>query len=212
MPISVFFTLLALLGAALNWWGRIVDLLNLPEDMESIGETLSNLETDWGLWIFFVGLGGLIISVLIAFQKNKTHQTAVVTGSDQNSGQAPQIDRQPINHAYEYLLEMGAWKEGDEPLQIAHCLRQAALDGGITIWGAEPSSLPFERQLPLLLEIESGYWEHHEINPVCLMYSASELPDKGCFTLYTGPIHKAPDVRWHLHVDMNEIKAKWPHM
>ena len=53
---------------------------------------------------------------------------------------APPLDRQPINLAYEHLIRVGVFEEdGNDALQIANLLRQAALDGGISIWGSEPS-------------------------------------------------------------------------
>lgn len=118
------------------------------------------------------------------------------------------LDRQPINRAYEYLLDMKVFREdGNEALQIANLLRQAALDGEILIWGSEPSSISVEWQAPFLVEIDRDDWRHHEIEAVRLMESASELPEKGCTALTTG-IREAEGY-WHLHVDMNQVRSKW---
>ena len=126
--------------------------------------------------------------------------------------ESPQLDRQPINQAYEYLAGLKVVKEdGMEPMQVAGLLRQAALDGEIMIWGSEPSLVPVERQAPILLEINRGYWRHHGINPASLMIDASELPDKGCET-QRGHRHDRNDQTecyWHLHVDMKQVRTKW---
>ena len=123
----------------------------------------------------------------------------------------PAIDRQPVNQAYEHLVGLRVVKEdGNEPMQIAGLLRQAALDGEIVVWGSEPSSAPVERQAPILLEINRGYWRHHGIDPVRLMIDASELPDEGCKTQREGrPRNAQTECYWHLHVDMKQVRSKW---
>ena len=100
----------------------------------------------------------------------------------------PAIDRQPINLAYEHLIRVGVFEEdGNDALQIANLLRQAALDGDISIWGSEPSSMPVKWQAPFLIEIDRGYWRHHGIDPVRLMHDASEIPGEGCKTERESP-------------------------
>ena len=123
----------------------------------------------------------------------------------------PAIDRQPINLAYEHLIRVGVFEEdGNDALQIANLLRQASLDGEISIWGSEPSSMPVEWQAPFLIEIERGYWRHHGIDPVRLMHDASELPDEGCKTERESPPWNAQfKCYWHLHVDMNQVGSIW---
>ncbi len=157
----------------------------------------------------------ILVPVIIVWRRSlsPTHKQIVEPSKpDQSSAQASQMDRQPINHAYEYLLEMGAWKEGDESPQIAHYLRQAALDGGITIWGAEPSSLLFEWEIPLLLEIRPEFWQHYETDPFNLMRSPSNLLDGGCTTfLNRSNWYKVKTKKFyrHSHVDMNQIRVRW---
>ena len=122
----------------------------------------------------------------------KCFQRTVETDAPKSNGgtfapevetKAPPLDRQPINRAYEHLVEVGVFEEDEnEPTQIAGLLRQAALDGQILIWGSEPSFSPVEWQTPILLAIDRDYWRHHGIGPVSLMHDASELPDEGCKT------------------------------
>ena len=122
--------------------------------------------------------------------------------------QRPELDRHPINHAYEYLLDLKVFREdGNEALQIANLLRQAALDGEISVWGAEPSSVPVEWQSPFLLEIDRDHWRHNEIAAEFLMISVNDLPEKGCTTLTTGIMEV--EGYWHLHVNMNQVRYKW---
>ena len=124
---------------------------------------------------------------------------------------APPLDRQPINRAYEYLAGLKVVKEdGNEPMQIAGLLRQAALDGEIMIWGAEPSSAPVDWQTPILLAIDRDYWRHHGIDPVRLWIDASEFPDEGCRTQRESrPWNSQFECYWHLHVDMNQVGSIW---
>ena len=125
--------------------------------------------------------------------------------------QRPELDRHPINRAYEHLMEVGVFEEdGNEVMQIAGLLRQAALDGDILIWGAEPSSAPVEWQTPILLAIDRDYWRHHGIDPVRLMIDASELPDEGCKTQRESrPWDDQTECYWHLNVDMKQVRSKW---
>ena len=135
----------------------------------------------------------------------------IVRQPNTQPGERRSIERQPINHAYEHLIGVGACEEdGNEALRIASILRQAALDGQILIWGAEPSSVPDEWHNPLLLEIERDYWRHYEIDPVSLMISAGELPEQGCTTLGSSSRHPQNECYRHLHVNMNEIRSRWP--
>ena len=182
------------LGPIRDWWGGIVDLLNFSDHMKS----------------------------LIAAWKSRSQKDIGIEGQGISSGpvlpevgtKAPQLDRQPINQAYEYLVGLRVvqqdGEDGKEPMQIAGLLRQAALDRQIMIWGSEPSSAPVESQAPILLEINRGYWEHHGIDPVSLMSGASELPEKGCKTQRgSDPFNDQTECYWHLHVDMKQVKSKW---
>ena len=121
------------------------------------------------------------------------------------------VDRQPINQAYKYLVGQKIVKEdGNEPMQIAGLLRQAALDGEVVIWGSEPSSAPVEWQAPTLLEINRGYWRQHGIDPVRLMIDTSKLPEEGCKTQRESrPWNDQTECCWHLHVDMNQVGSIW---
>ena len=218
-PFRLFFGGLTIFGAILNCWGRIVDLLNFSDDMESLIAYVPRFEADWGLYIFILGLVGLTSTFFIPVWKSRSQKDIGIEGQGISSGpvlpevgtKAPQLDRQPINQAYEYLVGPRVVQEdGNEPMQIAGLLRQAALDGEIMIWGSEPSSAPVEWQAPILLEINRGYWRHHEIDPVSLMIDASELPDKGCKTQRRShPWNDQTECYWHLHVDMKQVRSKW---
>ena len=210
---------LTIFGASLNWWGRIVDVLNLSDDAAAL---MTALDSSWGLWIFLLGLIGLIITFVIPVWKSRSQKAIGTEGQGISSGsvlpevgtKAPQLDRQPINQAYEYLVGLKVVQEdGHQPWQIAVLLRQAALDGEILIWGAEPSSASVKWPTPILLAIDRDYWRHHEIDPVRLMYDASELPDAGCTTQRESrPPDDQPECYWHLHVDMNRVRSKcWEH-
>ena len=210
---------LTIFGASLNWWGRIVDVLNLSDDAAAL---MTALDSSWGLWIFLLGLIGLIITFVIPVWKSRSQKAIGTEGQGISSGsvlpevgtKAPQLDRQPINQAYEYLVGLKVVQEdGHQPWQLAVLLRQAALDGEILIWGAEPSSASVKWPTPILLAIDRDYWRHHEIDPVRLMYDASELPDAGCTTQRESrPPDDQPECYWHLHVDMNRVRSKcWEH-
>ena len=127
--------------------------------------------------------------------------------------QRTELDRQPINQAYAYLMEVRVFKEDGHELlsmRIAGLLKQAALDGEIMIWGSEPSLVPVERQTPILLAIDRDFWRHHGIDPVSLTFDASALPDEGCKTQReSGPSDDKTECYWHLHVDMNQVRSKW---
>ena len=207
------------LGAILNWWGWIVNMFNFSEDTKAVMASVPRVEADWGLYIFLLGLVGLTLTFAIPMCKS-WFQKAVETEGPKFSSvpllpevetKAPPLDRQPINRAYEHLMEVGVFEEdGNEPMQIAGLLRQAALDGEIVIWGSEPSSAPVEWQAPILLEINRGYWRHHGIDPVRLMIDASELPDEGCKTQRESrPRNAQTECYWHLHVDMNQVGSIW---
>ena len=124
--------------------------------------------------------------------------------------QRPELDRHPINRAYEHLMDVGVFEEDrNKPTQIAGLLRQAALDGEILIWGAEPSAAPVEWQTPILLAVDRDHWRHHGIDPVSLMFDASELPYEGCKTeRESRPWDDQTECYWHLHVDMNQVRSK----
>ena len=176
-----------------------MDLLSFSDDMESLLAYVPRFEADWGLYIFILGLVGLTSTFLISVWKSRSHQ----------------LDRQPINQAYKYLVDPRVVQEdgqedGDEPIRIAGLLRQAALDEEIMIWGSEPSSAPVEWQAPILLEINRDYWRHHQIYPVGLMIDASEFPDTGCKTQRgSDPLNDPTECYWHLHVDMKQVRSKW---
>ena len=219
---ALFFALLAGLGAILKLWGHIVDLFNLSEDTKAMLASVQKIVADWGIFIFLIVLIGLALTFAIpAISRRKgLFQKAVKTeGEGISSGpvlpevgtKAPQLDRQPINQAYEYLVGLRVVQEdGNEPMQIAGLLRQAALDGEIMIWGSESSSAPVEWQAPILLEINRGYWRHHGIDPVRLMIDASELPDEGCKTQRESPPwNDQTECYWHLHVDMSQVGSIW---
>ena len=153
-------------------------------------------------------------------EAEKCFQRTVETDAPKSNGgtfapevetKAPPLDRQPINLAYEHLIRVEVFEEdGNDALQIANLLRQAALDGEISIWGSEPSSMPVKWQAPFLIEIEPGYWRHHGIDPVRLMHDASELPDEGCKTDRESPPWNAQfKCYWHLHVDMSQVRLQW---
>ena len=153
-------------------------------------------------------------------EAEKCFQRTVETDAPKSNGgtfapevetKAPPLDRQPINLAYEHLIRVGVFEEdGNDALQIANLLRQAALDGEISIWGSEPSSMPVEWQAPFLIEIDRDYWRHHGIDPVRLMHDASEFPGEGCKTERESPPWNAQiECYWHLHVDMNQVGSIW---
>ena len=86
--------------------------------------------------------------------------------------------RRPINHAYEYLKDIGIYQgEDDEAIGIAALLRQAAYDGDIRVWGSTPTFAQFGK--PFLETLPSEYWKDYEIEPALLMVSADELPKEG---------------------------------
>ena len=159
----------------------------------------------------------LILRVKLKEKKADGAGNQIVETSEPDHGgaQASQMDRQPINHAYEYLTNTGA-NDGEfdhlEAIRISSTLKQAAYDDGITIWGAIPSTLPSERQNLFLLKIKPDYWKHYEIDVTSLIYNASDLPDRGCKTIAAAAEHKYRELYCHLHVDMNQVKAKWPRM
>ena len=208
-------------GAFIKLWGTLVDFLNFSDDMESLIAAVPRFEADWGLYIFLLGFVGLIITFVIPVWKSRSQKAIGTEGQGISSGlvlpevgtKAPQLDRQPINQAYAYLVGLKVVQEdGNEPLQmrIAGLLRQAALDGDILIWGAEPSLAPVERQTPILLAIDRDFWRHHGIDPVLLTFDASALPDEGCKTQReSGPPDDKTECYWHLHVDMNQVGSKW---
>ena len=212
---------LTILGGIIRWWGTLMDLLSFSDDMESLIAAVSRFEADWGLYILLVGLVGLIITFVIPVWKSRSQKAIGTEGQGINSGlvlpevgtKAPQLDRQPINQAYAYLVGLKvAQEDGTEPLHmhIAGLLRQAALDGDIMIWGAEPSLVPVERQTPILLAIDRDFLRHHGIDPVCLTFDASALPDEGCKTQREGrPSDDKTECYWHLHVDMNQVWSIW---
>lgn len=120
--------------------------------------------------------------------------------------------RQPINHAYEYLKDIGIYQgEDNEAIGIAALLRQAAYDGDITVWGSSPTFAQFGE--PFLAILPSEYWKDYEIEPGCLMVSADELTEKGHVTEFNlfGQSNRLaePEIYWHLHVDMREVSGKW---
>ena len=197
-----------------------MDLFNFSDDAAAIKAAIPQFEASWGLGIFVLGLIGLTFAILQSWREKSWRKKAVgPDGQEFTSGplssktttKAPPLDRQPINHAYEHLMEVGVFEEdGNEPMQIAGLLRQAALDGDILIWGAEPSFAPVEWQTPILLAIDRDYWRHHGIDPVRLMIDASKLPDKGCETQReTRPWDDQTECYWHLHVDMKQVRSKW---
>ena len=107
------------------------------------------------------------------------------------------LDRQPLDHAYRILRYMGAYQgEGDERTGISYMLRQAALDGDITIWGVEYANQPPDHRL--LLKIPPNYWANYAIDAAS--YENSVL---------TGPDSIPKKLYWNLHADMNEIRVKW---
>ena len=117
-----------------------MDLLNFSDDMESLIADVPRFEADWGLYIFLLGLVGLTITFFIPVWKSRSQKAIGIEGQGISSGpvlpevgtKAPQLDRQPINQAYEYLVGLRVVQEdGNEPMQIAGLLRQAALDGEI---------------------------------------------------------------------------------
>ena len=77
-------------------------------------------------------------------------------------------------------------------------LRQAALDGDITIWGIEYANQSPDQ--PLLLKIPPDYWASYAIDPASYEKSVLTKPDAALKKLYQ-----------HLHADMNEIRMKWAH-
>ena len=83
-PLRLFFGGLTIFGAILNWWGRIVDLLNFSDDMESLIAYVPRFEADWGLYII-LGLVGLTSTFFIPVWKSRSQKD----------------NRQPINQAYE---------------------------------------------------------------------------------------------------------------
>ena len=182
----LFLALLAGLGAILNWWGRIVDLFNLSEDTKAMLASVQKIVADWGIFIFLIVLIGLALTFAIpAISRRKgLFQKAVKTEGPKSSSnpflpevetKATPLDRQPINRAYEHLMDVG---------------------------GFEPSSAPVEWQAPILLEINRGYWRHHGIDPVDLMIDASELPDRGCKTpRESPPWNDQTECYCHLHVN-----------
>ena len=189
-------------------------MFNFPEDKKALLAGVQRFEADWGLWIFLLGLVGLTLTLTIPILRGYLQKAVETYGpssgllSPKVATKAPQLDRQPINQAYEHLIEVGVFEEnGNEALQIANLLRQAALDGEISVWGAEPSSVPVEWQAPFLKEIDRDHWRHHEIDAARLMISVNDLPEKGCTTLTTGIMEV--EGYWHLHVSMNQVRYKW---
>ena len=79
--------------------------------------------------------------------------------------QRTELDRQPINQAYAYLMEVRVFKEDGHELlsmRIAGLLKQAALDGADNdLRALTPSLVPVERQTPILLAIDRDFWRHH---------------------------------------------------
>ena len=103
-------------------------------------------EASWGQGIFVLGLIGLTFHILQSWRKKSWRKKAVGPDGQEFTGgplsskattKAPQLERLPINLAYEHLIRVGVFEEdGNDALQIANLLRQAALDGEISIWGA----------------------------------------------------------------------------
>ena len=155
---------------------------------------------DVELWVpVFIAIGCL--AILIAVEFWGTELLTWLKGG-----------RRPINHAYEYLKDIGIYQgEDDEAIGIAALLRQAAYDGDIRVWGSRPTFAQFGD--PLLETLPSEYWKDYEIEPGLLMVSADELPEKGhvtVFNLFSQSNRPAePEIYWHLHVDMREVSGKW---
>ena len=90
----------------------------------------------------------------------------------------PWANRQPINHAYDWLYENGYCEDDENASEdIAHLLRQAAADEEITVWGAKAEPLWLEGQKPLLFKISSEYWLTAEIDPTRINRSVDALND-----------------------------------
>ena len=231
---SILLYLFAIIGAWDTFLAQILPKKwadELPTILDAAIMTGGLLAWYWWVIIWLIILLGVVVEFSVRQNRKTRTRDDAATAPDRNDGQTeepqpnsvcppgttpsgpeePAIDRQPINRAYEHLMEVGVFEEdGNEPMQIAGLLRQAALDGEILIWGAEPSSAPVEWQTPILLAIDSDYWRHHGIDPVRLMFDASELPDEGCKTQRESrPWNDQTECYWHLHVDMNQVGSIW---
>ena len=222
----IFSGLLVLSGVALNWWGRIVDLITFQEDLDNITKVVQGIEPDWGLWIFLLGIVGLAISIPIAIRGRESQKTVEIdTLAPQNKNAVPteepqphhapasSLDRQPIYHAYKHLKKINLCNEtGHEFDEIASILRQAAIDGEIIIWGAA-RTLQFKHENPIFKKISSEYWEGHGIEPSFLYANPNEFPNQGFGHVKTYQ-EQMPEgvgtIYYYLQVDMDEVKARWP--
>ena len=95
---------------------------------------------------------------------------------------------------------MGVYQgEGDERAGISNMLRQAALDGDITMWGVEIANQSLDRCV--LLKIPPDYWTNYAIDETGFEKSVFVGPDSTPQKLY-----------WHLHADTDEIKVKFENL
>ena len=192
---------------------RFIGLASLPENLENIFRGANYVMAVIPPPVYWSIFGGFLTATLIfgaiwLYDRGTLVLARRRNRHDDAATESLSLGRQPINRAFEYLLDMRVFREdGNQALQIANLLRQSALDGELLIWGSEPSSIPIEWHEPFLIEIDRDYWRHHEIDAVRLMEGASDLPEKGCTALTTGV--REDEGYWHLHVDMNQVRSKW---
>ena len=95
-----------------------MDLFNLSEDTKAMLASVQKIVADWGIFIFLIVLIGLALTFAIpAISRRKgLFQKAVKTEGPKSSSnpflpevetKAPPLDRQPINRAYEHLMDVG---------------------------------------------------------------------------------------------------------
>lgn len=202
-----------------------MDIANFKADTNAVVGLLNEISKtftpNWGVIIFAVGLLGLIF---VVFEKQILRRVSSLFGATSDDAPATPdntnvnllqpstveksraADRQPINHAYEYLVSITAYEdEGNYIEEIVHTLRQAALDEEIIIWGAkEPST--FEDGKPTLIKIHHDEWKRFEIDATQIWEKVEDLQEG-----HEAYVPRNSDLKYyHLQVDMIEVKERWP--
>ena len=162
-----------------GWWGdMLMDLMQWDTFFVGLG-ALGVLYRTSGLW------GKLLLS--LRGKKNEyqesnipTYQETPRTTESENIKesilQRKPVDRRPLDHAYRILRYMGVYQgEGDERAGISNMLRQAALDGDITMWGVEIANQSLDRCV--LLKIPPDYWTNYAIDETGFEKSVFVGPD-----------------------------------
>ena len=154
----LFSTLVIVLGAVLNWWGRLVDLFNFSEDTKAMLASVQEIEADWGLLIFLLGLIGLALTFFGSLWRRQPQEAEELAHSATTA-----IKESGPNWAILELVQ----RLLDDGYDVIPCMREIedrARLGQLAVWGRKYSTVEAGENPNPLKPVSENHWDHYSLD------------------------------------------------